>query len=1565
MKPLALLSLKKIGLLPLLLGAVFAAETHADEDLVPLEIRATEAGLNVFWGESNDPAVVGYRFFWKGPAKDSWNAVDLGKVPQFEFRPPEAGVEYAFRAAVRTDDGTVTPYSETAAALFSGVVAAEDTGFSATIRSIGIDRFPDIEINLEAARDGEGVPGLTEDDFSLEEIYFAGDDPSDPTEILDFSVSSAGSGELRAVDIVFVIDDTGSMGGEIASVRNNVIAFADQLEAQGFNFRLGLVRYKDENTEFSPDQTEVLNSGNLTDSKEQFQGWVSDLSASGGGDGPENGFGAIALATGMNFRAGSQRAVVLITDQSSHVRAGVTQDDAISLLQGINATCYVAGPSISQYVGAGSLTAETGGSFFSVTEDLSGILDDLSESIAEVYTIRYRTPNPRKDGELREVGVEVNDGGETASDTGQYRPEGDLAIELSPATAGKVGVAVPEPGVGGDGIPVAIEVTDPSEPTPTGARLFYRATADDSFSSVDLDFTGVLNDSYFYAGSIPAAVIQEPGLDFYFTATDGAANATLPEVDPSLSPFVIPVLPNEAPVIEHAPPDSDGEVPGEDVAISARVTDTTESVAEVRVSYTALNEWVDTVPKTVTMSAVGGDQFEADLPGTDFSVKTGGFLYRITAVDNFGVSSTSAEFVVFLPETDSDSDGLTNLEEYLGKDGIPPGQPADSGDQTDPTERDSDGDSLWDGWEVKGIDDGEFSFDLAAAGADPLHKDLFVEIDYLEGGGESFRPAAATLDRVVDAFAAAPVSNPDGEDGIRLHYVIDDAIPRTPGREFLSTIDGEYKDLKDEFFPDDARRSIFRWALFGNKHSGGKPTVSGRAEGIPSGGFLVTLGGWSDSQAVAGTFMHELGHTIGLRHGGTDNRNYKPNYVSIMNYFFQFEGLIRDETAGVLDFSRRDLPDLAEDSLDEETGIGDAEHRTRIRRPDGVRLWIETEPPGVDWDRDGGVESGILAQDLDGDRNSTDTFDGHDDWDSIVFIGGSVGDSFAAGVNIPPFEGEIHGLDEERDFEEVADTLPAAPPALEAIPSPGSIALDWPAAEDPSLTYWISVGNTPGDLEEVGPVPATDGEFVLETGEEEKEYIFSVVAEDGFGNRSADASTVSATSIEPVEPDIAVGGAGLEIVNGDSTPRAADGTDFGSAAVDGGSVSRIFTVQNMGTGELTLSVDDDSDHFFAAGLAAGLSEGESDDFTVTFDPAALGTQLATISIESNDPDENPFTFAVGGVGTELPDSPDDAYGNNHTRQDAYPFDSPDTFLSEIGGKAVQGNDDWYAIEVSGDRLAIRAKALFEHAEGDIDLQLVDSSGVVLTGSVSVTDNEAIYEVVDGPGTYYLRVFFGDAGNEYDLWWYASEPLPEEIEVANLGTFFLRNDGMFRSDRYGTIEIKEPDDRVGFSQSLQSFLNWGGSVATSDRYGTLRTGADPQWLASEYFGWTYFGLDYDDNDGWVSSERFGWMKFFYTDGIPYLWVIRDQHWMQVNPDGSFLSFSFGPLRPISVNSYASPYFGTVYLGDHGGWFFSTRFGWVWAAREGDGRWYFTSERGWLGLDPNGSGLFWSVDEGRWI
>src|SRR5262249_24493065 len=98
------------------------------------------------------------------------------------------------------------------------------------------------------------------------------------------------------------------------------------------------------------------------------------------------------------------------------------------------------------------------------------------------------------------------------------------------------------------------------------------------------------------------------------------------------------------------------------------------------------------------------------------------------------------------------------------------------------TVQDTDEDGLLDIWEAQGFKDlssGEVLVNLPRMGANPLHKDIFVESDYMQEfvldplselkGLHSHKFSKETIDRVGDAFNNAPVHNPDGIDGIRAH----------------------------------------------------------------------------------------------------------------------------------------------------------------------------------------------------------------------------------------------------------------------------------------------------------------------------------------------------------------------------------------------------------------------------------------------------------------------------------------------------------------------------------------------------------------------------------------------------------------------------------------------------------------------------------------------------------------------------------------------------------------------------------------------------------------------------
>ncbi|NUW31652.1 DUF11 domain-containing protein [Nonomuraea sp. SMC257] len=91
----------------------------------------------------------------------------------------------------------------------------------------------------------------------------------------------------------------------------------------------------------------------------------------------------------------------------------------------------------------------------------------------------------------------------------------------------------------------------------------------------------------------------------------------------------------------------------------------------------------------------------------------------------------------------------------------------------------------------------------------------------------------------------------------------------------------------------------------------------------------------------SGSIMHELGHALGLAHGGADRTNMKPNYLSVMNYAFDPGGIPTgpDPLPRRLDYSRSALPTLDKGQLLEGDGIRDGEDLTRWRLPGGNPLF--------------------------------------------------------------------------------------------------------------------------------------------------------------------------------------------------------------------------------------------------------------------------------------------------------------------------------------------------------------------------------------------------------------------------------------------------------------------------------------------------------------------------------------------------------------------------------------------------------------------------------------------------
>ena len=248
------------------------------------------------------------------------------------------------------------------------------------IQSVDPTEYPTISVYATVNASEGDAGSLTNGDFRVFE------NGSEAT------ISTAEFTEGTQADVVFVFDDSGSMGGEINSMQSNARSLAQNIEDAGIDARYGLVSFKDGN---QIDQS-------LTGDVDAFKSAVDDLNAYGGGDYPEDSLDAIDTGLSLDFRDGAQKVVVHITDADSHSagRTSNTIGDLEETIRTEGVAYYTSSPSD---VKTKTLADRVGGIWTDIYDsDFDAFLNDIQSELTSRYRIAYETPQTA-DGTPRRI----------------------------------------------------------------------------------------------------------------------------------------------------------------------------------------------------------------------------------------------------------------------------------------------------------------------------------------------------------------------------------------------------------------------------------------------------------------------------------------------------------------------------------------------------------------------------------------------------------------------------------------------------------------------------------------------------------------------------------------------------------------------------------------------------------------------------------------------------------------------------------------------------------------------------------------------------------------------------------------------------------------------------------------------------------------------------------------------------------------------------------------------------------------------------------------------------------
>jgi hypothetical protein len=586
---------------------------------------------------------------------------------------------------------------------------------------------------------------------------------------------------------------------------------------------------------------------------------------------------------------------------------------------------------------------------------------------------------------------------------------------------------------------------------------------------------------------------------------------------------------------------------------------------------------------------------------------------------------------------------------------------------------DSDSDGLCDDWENNGVyvhvkGQTDKFIDLPSMGADSMHKDIFLHIDYMANdpavvGSHSDRPKLAAMAALQANFATAPVKNPDLKPGIQLHIDCGSdcimnpvtgalwgmaskatALAETTTMDTVDTPGGVFTSGWTEFdslstaFNATGRSLAFHHVIFAhnlwtnNSTSGisrnGADVTTGASDLVVALGSWPTPGGTAIEQA--GTLYHELGHNLGLLHGGRDAFNRKPNHLSVMNYNFQTVGMILDGKSGDLDYSEFALPSIDELALLEPIGIG-ADPKVYLPTVGKTldhfgTFWYctgddftkvsphqtTTIDSNVDWNCKLPIIAAPVVQDININGQYDASFVSVQEWPILQFSGGAIGAN-GAGPAAPSAEPELNN-------EEASLNVPLYGVSVTSMgivtSAPGNTTTMRYVVQNVGQTADMYNLASSSELGWAGSGPSITSLSLAPGASAEVDITYTVPA--GTATGTTDLLILKASSVN----DTYIQDTAQVSIYATATPNPLSISTalltFGTQATGGTSKTGSVVVTNTGTSSVTFSgISTTAEFAETNSCGTTLAVGASCSIAISFTPAATGVRTGTLTIDGS------------------------------------------------------------------------------------------------------------------------------------------------------------------------------------------------------------------------------------------------------------------------------------------------------------------------------------------------------------